>query len=337
MSTLYIAEDYAVIRKQSQRLVVEKDNKVLLEMPAFKVDRILLFGKIQVTADAVEHLLDSHVDVAFFNCHGRLKGKLTDYAGKNVHLRMAQYACYHDSAIRLGIARSIVAGKIRASIALLQRFSRNHPEAPFQQPLQRLAGTLTLLERKTTIGGLMGMEGVAAGIYFPCLAHMLSCPEWRATFNSRTRRPPRDPVNAMLSLGYAMLTNELWALLDGIGYDPFVGFLHEIDYGRPSLALDLAEEFRVPVVDRAVLEMVNHRIITPADFEDDPDIGCRITQNALKKYFAHFDRRLRSELRHPDTGETTTYRKMFLYQAQKMAEVVKRRCLDGPYRPFQAP
>ena len=331
MATLYITEEYAVIKKRSQRLFVEKDGKELLGLPFFKVDRILLFGNIQVTADAVQHLLDNKIDIAFFNQYGRLKGKLSDTTSKNVYLRVAQVEAYLDETRRFEIAKSIVEGKIKNIIAFLRRYQRNHPSAEFGQSLVTLENCLKLLERKKHVSGCMGIEGIATGVYFRCFPALILNEAWKSTFCKRVRRPPTDPVNAMLSLGYSLITNELWALLDGMGFDPFVGLLHGINYGRPSLAVDLVEEFRIPLVDRTVIELINNRVIKQDDFETIPHEGCKMKKDSLKKFFSHFDRRIQGVFIDPETREETNYRKMFYKQAQKLSKSIQQ-CIE--YRPF---
>lgn len=322
MASLYITEDYAVIRKQHQKIVIQKDEKTLLEVPSFKIDRILLFGKIQITADAIEWLVENNIDVAFFNQYGRLKAKLQNIESKNVYLRILQYETYQDEQKRLRIAKNIVAGKINNIISFIRRFSRNHQEINFQDELNFLNKAKQLLERKQCISGVFGVEGVVSSIYFKSFDKFILNEEWKGSFKNRTRRPPRDPINSLLSLGYSLVTNELVSVLCGVGFDPYVGFLHEIDYGRPSLALDLLEEFRVPVVDRVIIEMINNRVISKDDFESSEN-SVVMKKESLKKFFEHFDRRLTVSFNHPEINQETSYRKVFYLQAQKLAKAVQ--------------
>jgi CRISPR-associated protein Cas1 len=330
MSSLYITEEYAVLKKKLQRLVIEKDGKVLLEVPSFKIDRIMLFGKIQVTADAIEYLLDNDIEVAFFNQYGRLKGRIIDVSSKNVYLRIMQYESYNNSSKRLKIAKSIVHGKIRNIITFLQRWKRNHPQFNFDKEVETLDNCLRLLELKTTISGVMGVEGIASSIYFRVFPNFILNDDWNGVFSKRDRCPPKDPINSLLSLGYSLVTNEIWSILEGIGFDAYIGFLHEIDYGRPSMAIDLVEEFRIPVVDRVVIELINHKVINKEDFEYTEN-GCIMKEDSLKKFFKHFDNRLMSNFNNYETKEETNYRKMFYYQAQKIAKAIMK---DVDYKPF---
>ena len=238
MASLYITEDYAVLAKHHKRLVVKKDDKILLEIPEFKIERILLFGKIQVTADAIEFLLDNNIDVSFFNQYGRIKGKLVSSQSKNIYLRIAQYETYNDTQRRFNLASLIVKGKIENYISFLHRYQRNHPEINFEKEILTLQNCIKLLGNKKHISGLLGVEGVASAVYFKTFPKMFLNEEWKNSFSGRSKHPPKDEINSVLSLGYSLITSELWSLLEGVGFDPFVGFLHEIDYGRPSLAID---------------------------------------------------------------------------------------------------
>ncbi|MEN3012993.1 MAG: CRISPR-associated endonuclease Cas1 [Endomicrobiia bacterium] len=321
MTSLYITEDYAVIKKHQQRIVVQKDDRILLEVPSFKIDKILLFGKIQITADAIEWLLENNIDVAFFNQYGRLKAKLQNIESKNVYLRILQYETYQDEKRRLSIAKSIVKGKIENMISFIKKFHKNHPDISFDEEINFLKKSVELLERKQHIGGVLGVEGVACSVYFGSFNKFLLNPHWHGSFSGRTKRPPRDPLNSLLSLGYSLVTNELVSVLCGVGFDPYVGFLHEIDYGRPSLAVDLLEEFRVAVVDRVVIEMVNNRVISIDDF-DYKENTVLMKKESLKKFFEHFDRKLNTSFRDYFTQQEITYRKAFYIQTQKLAKAI---------------
>ncbi len=135
----------------------------------------------------------------------------------------------------------------------------------------------------------------------------------------RVKRPPPDPVNSLLSLGYSMITNEMFSIVSGIGFDPYIGFLHSLEYGRPSLPLDLIEEFRQPVVDRLTIEIINKEILTPEDFENIEE-GVYLKKDARKKYFEQYERRMQTEILDPETNQRFTYRKIMFNQAQKVCK-----------------
>ncbi len=330
MSTIYVVEEYATLKKYQQRLRIEKDGNILLELPFFKIEKILLFGNIQITGDAIQCLLENNIDVSFYNIYGKLKGRLVNKSGKNIFLRLQQYENYIDELKRLKIAKWIVEGKIKNFITFLKKFQRNHEDINFENDIKSLEKCLLLLEKKQHIGGCLGIEGIATSIYFNCFKNMIIADEFKELFSKRQRRPPKDPVNSLLSLGYSLITNEMWGILEGIGFEPFIGFLHGINYGRPSLSLDLIEQFRVPIVDRAILEMVNHKVFNQEDFELDDINGCKVKKDALKKFFYHFDRRLNTTIK-LNSDEEITYRKLFFKQAYKFIDTL----LDGKeYKSF---
>ena len=263
MSTLYLTEQGAVLRQAGERVVVENDGEKLLDVPLFKVDTILIYGMVQVTTQALSMLLEAGVELAFLTMDGRLKGQLTPPKAKNVVLRMNQYRRAIDPEFSLTMAKQVVRGKVENGLAALRRFRYNHPEIEMKDCDERLQTALQTLERKTTASTVLGVEGIAAVAYFDGLARMCL---GELKFKGRNRRPPQDPINALLSLGYVMVGNELSSLLDGMGFDPYIGFLHGIDYGRQSLALDMVEEFRCPVVDRFTLYLANRNMLRADDF-----------------------------------------------------------------------
>jgi len=328
MSTLYLLEQGAKLLKEQKKLVVEKDDKVLLEIPEFKIDRVLLFGNIQITTQAIKFLLESGIETAFFNIYGKLIGRLSPIESKNVLLRISQYEASKDENFKLQIAKTIVEGKIKNSKVMLQRYQRNHPdEVDFTEPLKNLDSCLDELPNKTKVSTVVGLEGRASAIYFEAFGKMF---RKDIQFTIRTRRPPQDPVNSLLSLGYTLITNEMFSLTSAIGFDPYIGFLHGVDYGRPSLALDLIEEFRHAIVDRLTLELINKEILTQDDFEE-KEGGIYLKEEPRKKYFAQYEKRMLTSFQDEETKEEINFRKMFLKQAQIFAKTIQERV---SYKPF---
>lgn len=238
MANLYITEQGSVLCKTGDRLIVRKDKEVLLDVSCHKIETILIFGNVQFTTQAVSELFEHGIEMALLSRTGRLKGQLTPPMPKNIELRMAQYERYKDSDFVLKLSKAIVSGKIKNCLALLERFRHNHPETDLEIEINSLKRSVLEVEHRKTIQELMGVEGSAARIYFNGFARMnLS----GFSFDGRRKRPATDPINGLLSFGYTLLFNELSSLMDGIGFDPYLGFFHQIDYGRPSLAADLIE------------------------------------------------------------------------------------------------
>ena len=324
MPPLYLTEQGAVLRKEGQRFVITKDGQVLLTLPAFKVDAVLIFGNVQLTTQAIASLLGNGIDTSFFSIMGRLKGKLIPVEGKNVLFRIKQFERAHSEGFKVQVARQIVGAKLRNSRALLMRHARDHPEVPLQGEIEELGRLLRHLEDVRVADGklerLRGLEGQGAAVYFRGFAKMIRAD---FAFAGRRRRPPTDPMNGMLSLGYALLTHELMGLLSAHGFDPFLGFYHEPRYGRPSLALDLAEEFRQPVIDAFVLRLANRRVLQPDDFARRSEDGAVVLKpQALKRYLAHYERQMQ-RLVHVRGEMGVSWRTLFRRQVRRMVQAVR--------------
>jgi len=328
MSTLYLTEQGTKLRKASRRLVVEKDGTTILEVPSHEVERVLVFGAVQMSTQAMTFLLESGTEVSFLSMTGRLKGKLAPAQSKNVFLRLAQYERSKDEEFKLSVARTIVQAKIKNQRTLLLRHQRNHPDADFSSELASMSEALSSVPQKKGNSSLMGLEGVSSGAYFRCFARMLS-PEF--AFDKRLKHPATDPVNALLSLGYVLVTNELAGVAESVGFDPFIGFLHGLRYGRQSLALDLVEEFRQPVVDGLVLTEINKRMVKQADFERGADGACYLKKEVFGRFLASYEDRLESTFLYKSAGAHTSYRKLFRSQVEDMERAVLNR---GEYHPF---
>ena len=328
MSTLYLIEQGSKLRKASRRLVVEKDGTTILEVPAHQVDRVLIFGAVQLSTQALSFLLDSGIETSFLSMNGRLKGRLTPTQSKNVFLRLAQYERSKDEEFKLTIARSIIEGKIKNQRTLILRYQRNHPEADFSSELGIISESLSFLPYKRATSSLMGLEGASTGAYFRCFARMLS-PDF--AFERRTKHPSLDPVNALLSLGYVLITNELAALAEAVGFDPFIGFLHGLRYGRRSLPLDLVEEFRHPVIDGLVLSLVNKRSIKKSDFHQESNGAFFLNKEAFSQFLTLYEDRIEKPFLYKEAGSHTNYRKLFRKQVENMERAVLNR---QEYEPF---
>lgn len=330
MPAVYVTEQRSIIRKTSDRLVVEKEGKVLMEIPCLKIDTVLIYGNVQVTTQALVEMLDHGIELAILSRSGKLYGQITPQKAKNFPLRKRQYEVgLTEERYCLQFAREVVAAKIESSAAVLQRYRSNHPKALSPADVQDLLSRITPARSALSLDTLRGIEGTAAARYFAALPGMVSPP---FTFDGRNRRPPRDPVNALLSFGYVLVGKELQSLLDALGFDPYLGFYHQVEYGRPSLALDLLEEFRAALVDRFSLGLLNLHILKPQDFTETPEKGVMLHREALKVYFARYEKELTSGV--SLGAETLTWRDIFRRQAERLA----RALLTGePYEAFRLP
>ena len=230
---LYLTEQGAVLRKAGDRFLVEKDDEVLLDLPYHKLETVLLFGNIQVTTQAMAELLEKGVHLSLFSRQGQYRGSLSPPRGRNIELRLAQFDCYRDAARSLGLARAVVRAKTANGLAVLRRYrARNEVAAEFDARVKALEETVAGCEGAATVAALDGSEGASAHAYFTLLMEFNKSD---LAWPGRQKHPAPDPLNALLSLAYTLLMHELAALLEGAGLDPYLGFLHQVDYGRPSL------------------------------------------------------------------------------------------------------
>jgi CRISPR-associated protein Cas1 len=298
-------------------------------MPCHQIDAVLVFGNVQITTQALAELLDHDIELALLSSRGRLRGQLTSPATKNIELRIAQYERYRDESFVLQLSRRIVVGKLANEQTMLQRFMDDHPEVDIKSEIELLRRNLRAAEEAESAATLLGLEGSAASSYFGAFGKMIRVD---LAFPGRRRRPPTDPVNALLSFGYTLLFNEIGSLLDGLGFDPYLGFFHKPDYGRPSLAADLLEEFRSPVIDRFTLNILNTRMFGAADFQlHAPSGGMHLIPEAMKRYFVAYEDYLSQNFRDAESGEETTFRLSYRRQAERLARCLKN---ANTYQPF---
>lgn len=328
MATLYLTEQGAKLQRTQTRLIVEKDGKLLLQLPIIKIDRVIVFGRTAITIPVFELLLKEGIPTSFLSQDGRLKGFLEPVQSKNILLRIRQYERVKNEQFRVEMAKSIVSGKIRNQKRLLQRFSHNHPELNFTDELAEIELQLASVQEKNSLASLLGIEGLATAIYFQGFSKLF---KGQLHFSERSRRPPKDPINALLSLGYTLLTNEYFSLTAATGFDPYLGFYHGISYGRPSLALDLVEELRHPVIDMLTLELITKRMIKAEDFTGNEGDGFFLTSAGRKTFFTQYERRLNSEFLHPKNKTPTNIRKIMREQVYSMMRAVEN---QKPYEPF---
>ncbi|MCX7598514.1 MAG: CRISPR-associated endonuclease Cas1 [Armatimonadetes bacterium] len=289
MASLYVVEHGATIARRGEQIVVQKEGEVLLETETSALSCIVLLETVQVTSQALTALLRAGVSFAFISPDGDLRGKLVPPVSRNAALRLAQFTRDRDPAFCLTLSKAIVAAKIENQRQVLLRHALDNPGP--QDVLLAAASALDTAARKAAaapdLPHLLGAEGEAAAAYWAAFPHLLAADG--ISFPGRRKRPPPDPVNAALSFGYTLLTDNLLSALDARGFDPWVGFLHSETYGHPCLALDLVEVFRAPVVDRFTVRLFNLRILTPDDFHPSEQGGVRMTPDALRSFFRHWE------------------------------------------------
>jgi CRISPR-associated protein Cas1 len=320
MSTLYITQQDSVLRKVDERLKVTKEKETLLDLPMLKVSQVVLFGRVTVTAATVGALLDHGISLCYLSEHGRYRGRLEPPFSKNSLLRVAQYQAAFDPVRRLALAKRFVAGKLANLRVLLLRANREREDPAIAAAVDEIRRAEERAERAEDLDRLRGHEGEGTAAYFAVFAHLI---RQDIPFLGRVRRPPTDPMNSLLSFGYALLANDLHGACHTVGFDPYLGFLHADRYGRPSLALDLMEEFRPLVADSVALLCVNKRVIEPKDFAVEPGGAHRLTDEGRKRFLMQYDARRQTEFKHPLLGYTVTYQRAFELQARFLAKHIE--------------
>ncbi|MHB8766074.1 MAG: CRISPR-associated endonuclease Cas4g/Cas1g [Deferrisomatales bacterium] len=325
---LYVTEPRARMGKEGERLVVKLDDQVAAEARLAETSSVALFGSPQVSTQAVQALCQAGIPLTYLSAGGWFYGLTHGLPAKNVDLRRRQFRAADDPRFCLGLSRRFVAAKIANQRTLLRR---NHPAAP-ESALNGMRSDAEQALRATRADELLGLEGVAARRYFEAFGGMLKADAGLApafTFDGRNRRPPRDPVNALLSFGYALLTREWTVALHTVGFDPYLGFFHQPRHGKPALALDLMEEFRPLVVDSAVLMAVNNGEVKPHHFAQ--ALGSVVmTPEGRRAFLDAFERRLAQEVTHPVFGYRVSYRRVFEVQARLLGRLVTGEIAEYP-------
>ncbi|ACY17341.1 CRISPR-associated endonuclease Cas4/Cas1 [Haliangium ochraceum] len=313
---LHVQEHGAVVSKRAAELVIKRKGSELERVRIKDVSRINLHGSAHITLPALQTALGNGIPVGLFTYGGWYYGRAQGHDHKNVLLRQAQFASAQDEGRCLRIAQRLVHAKIKNSRVMLRRNSR----ALDRRILDDLSGHARRARQADSQATLLGIEGSAARLYFQNFSGMLR-QDVPFSFDSRNRRPPRDPVNALLSFSYALLTAEWTATLSTVGFDPYQGFYHQPRYGRPSLALDLMEEFRPLIADSVVIGAINNGVL------DEDDFVVTATAAALKpagrkRFLQAFERRLDEQVTHPVFGYRLSYRRVLDVQARLLGRYI---------------
>jgi CRISP-associated protein Cas1 len=314
---LVVQKSGSQVGQRGGEFVVTVQGEVVRKLPLHQVRAIYLYGAVQLTAQAAESCLEHGIDVAYFAASGRFLGLLRGLPASGVDARLGQAHLFAEPFFRLKLARECIRAKIHNQRVMLMR----NGDVP-DRVLRLLAEARDATDDARDLGELLGCEGAAANLYFEQFASMLKGAEWRFDFQGRNRRPPRDPVNALLSLGYSILAKELAGVCHAVGLDPFLGFMHQPRYGRPALALDLMEEFRPLVADSVAISLVNRGEIDPGDFIR-AATGTFLNEQGRRRFWEAWFRRLDAEVSHPEFGYKMSYRRMFEVQARQLWRVVR--------------
>ncbi|AUI65275.1 MULTISPECIES: type I-C CRISPR-associated endonuclease Cas1c [Glaesserella] len=327
-NTLYITTQGSYLHKERETLVVEQDRKKVAQLPVHSIGHIFCFGNVLVSPFLMGFCGENNVNLAFFTENGRFLGRLQGRQSGNVLLRRAQYRLSEQNPVP--IARHIIAAKIQASKRVLQRRLRNHGEqAEVEQAINALNISLNQLKRADNLDVIRGIEGEAAAHYFSVFGYLLSegC---GFTFSGRNRRPPRDEINALLSLLYSILGKDISGALQGVGLDPQVGFLHADRPGRDSLAQDILEEFRAWWVDRMVLSLINRGQIKLQDFTTEASGAVNLKPETRKLLFQTLQAKKQEKIIHPFLQEEVEIGLLPYIQAMLLARHLRGDLAEYP-------
>lgn len=329
--TVYVAHDGATLRREGQRLRVMARRKPVAEVAVHDLGQLVLMGNVVLTPAAMDLLVDRGVDTVLLSHRGRYRGRLVGSLSGNVRLRLAQYRMLTEDAAALDLARRFVAAKIANQRVQLMRSARRHGESDgLARGRIALRASALRLSTCETLDAVRGCEGAASAAYFRAFDAMLRAPGFR--FDGRNRRPPMDPVNALLSLGYTLLSNLVEAAVHVVGLDPYLGALHAPVAGRPSLVCDLVEELRAPVVDALVVAALNKGAFKVEDFEDAGEGEPVVLRSETLRWFVTlFERRMERGAHYAPFGKRLPWRDIAEQQARRLARHFLQ---DEPYEGY---
>ena len=327
-NVLYVDEQGCILKKTGERLLVVKEGETIRDIPLIHLGQVVLCGNISVTTPVMQTLLNEGIPIVYLSAYGRYQGVLMPQISRNSLLRVAQHRVADDSEKCLALAKAFVHGKISNMRMMLQRrkwrgkTETDAEETTIESSIEGMRKMRGRLPKAENLPELLGLEGNASADYFRSFSSMLNT-EMGFGFEHRTRRPPKDPTNALLSFAYSLLTADVISAIQIVGLDPYVGFFHQQTYGRPCLALDLMEEFRPIIADSVVVTLINNRQITPNDFTQSHG-GWFLKDAARKKFYAAYEKRKNETITHPVFKYKISFRRALELQVRLLAK-----CLMG--------
>lgn len=325
LNTLYVTTPEAYLSKDGQNIVVSVHQEEIFRIPAINIEGIVTFGYMGASPGVMKLCSDYNISLTFLSPHGRFISRIQGTTKGNVLLRKKQYQLSDDESWSLHIAQLMIAGKIQNYRNILRRYIRDYGE---NEEINKAVQTLEQAKRNALTAPnktiLIGHEGIASNAYFDVFPTLILNQKEAFPFHGRSRRPPKDAVNAMLSFAYTLIANDLTAALETIGLDPYVGFLHTLRPGRTSLALDMMEELRAYLGDRFVLSLINKKQITSKEFLFQGDNGVVLSDNGKKTLLAAWQNRKRETITHPYLNEKIEIGLLPYAQAMLLARYIRQ-------------
>jgi len=317
---VYVQAHHAKVAKSGERLEITVDDQPAPSVRLIDVSQLAVFGNVYITTPAMQELMARGIPISWHSFGGWFQGHTIGTGHKNVELRRAQFRAAEDERFCLRFAKGLIEAKIKNCRSLLRR-NWKHGEAPAAL-LSDLGSDMRRVQRAQDLQALLGVEGSAAARYFGAFSNLIKAEgddrNFAFDFARRNRRPPTDPVNAMLSYAYSLLVRSWHVALSAVGLDPYLGFYHQPRYGRPALALDVMESFRPLIADSSVLQAINNGEVRPTDFVRAAG-SVNLTPDGRKRFIATFERRMSQEVMHPQLGYRLSYRRLLELQARLLA------------------
>lgn len=316
---LHVVEPGTVVRRAGGRLRVHKKDQLLLEVPLIKLQGVLLYGAVQISSACACKLLEEGIWLSFFTRSGRYQGRLQPPCERGGRLRRRQWESLQNPEAVLGFSRAVVRGKLLGQRLVAAAYAKNYLAETLGEGYQTIVRTLERIDQVVDLEELRGLEGNASRAYFGLFRR------WNRSefpFEGRHKRGACDPINVLLNLGYTLLNRELEGLLEAAGLDPTLGYYHQPDQDRPSLACDWLEEFRHPVIDRLVLRLINQGTIKPADFEDRAEQGLRLSADGLRKFLTAYERAMNGAVEDDGRPAAAGLRSTLLAQLARLTDFI---------------
>ncbi|MGQ9485650.1 MAG: CRISPR-associated endonuclease Cas1 [Desulfosoma sp.] len=328
MERYYVLEPGTYVKKQGECLLIMKNHEVVGRVPLEGLEQLVLVGS-SMSGAVMQELVQRRVETVFLSPWGHFRGRLVVDEHKHVARRRAQYLTCSDPERAVAIARLLVEAKLKNGARFLSRRAGEYNSAVLREAAGQMVGLARMAALEKEMDLVRGLEGRGAHLYFSVFSELIRVPEF--TFNGRTKRPPRDPINALLSFTYTLLTNEVLTAVKIVGLDPYLGTLHVEEYGRPSLACDLVEEWRTHLGDRLVLGLINRRVVRPDDFVqrdvavadgvDEEDLRAHrpveMKPRIARAFVEAYERWMNTSIKCPFTQTMTTYRGIIRDQARR--------------------
>jgi CRISPR-associated protein Cas1 len=315
---IYLTEQGTILNKEGEQLILKKDGNKIATFLTKDLDQIVLMGNINLTTQTIHFLLNNKIDTVYTSLNGKYYGRLVSELGKNIIMRKMQFQALFDDIYKFNISKDIVSTKVFNCRQLLRKFNYYHKLKEVSLIFNKLTFMLEKIEKTANMSELLGIEGTSANTYFEAFDFLIKNPFFK--FEKRSRRPPKNEVNAMLSFGYTLYANEVRTAVNIVGLDPYFGAYHAEEYGRPSLVLDVMEEFRPIVVDYVVINAINKNNINKDDFVKDVDeeLPVKFTIFGRKKFISYIEKRLKNLFYLPEKAKKATLRDIIRYQAYQM-------------------